>query len=83
MLPFYRGTVCISYLIHKDMGRLDEVSSLRGEALGVAVRGYHVLPQQHVRWLVPLEQQHLFGCDSERSHDVVVRALDVPPLDRG
>jgi hypothetical protein len=49
MLPFYHDIVCISCLIHKDMGHLDEASSPREVALGVAVRGYHVLPQQHGR----------------------------------
>ena len=83
MLPFYRGTVCISCLIHKDMGRLDEVSSPHGVALDVVVRAYHVQLQQRVHWLVPLEQQHLFEYESESSHDVVVHVLDVPPLDRG
>ena len=83
MLPSYRDTVCTSCLIHKDMDHLDEVSSLRGEALDVAVHGYHVLPQLHVRWLVPLEQQQLFGYGIESSHDVVVHVLDVPPLDHG
>ena len=30
-----------------------------------------------------LARLHLFGYGSESSHDVVVHALDVPPLDRG
>ena len=49
MPPFYRDIVYISCQIHMDMGHLDEASSLRAMAQGVAFREYRAQLQPLVR----------------------------------